>query len=111
MDRAMSASLASARMKSLQPCGSAWMRASLASRDFCTMTGTPCSANNAPATPLARRDPVGEESREPQREGQHRLGGDEELRHLREQQREACQENGREDALDEDPHVAEEPAE
>src|SRR5947209_6558011 len=37
MARAMSASLASARMKSLQPCGSAWMRASLRSRDFSTM--------------------------------------------------------------------------
>src|SRR5947209_8158977 len=34
MARAMSASLASARMKSLQPCGSAWMRASLVSRSF-----------------------------------------------------------------------------
>src|SRR4051812_7075268 len=43
MARAMSASLASARMKSRQPCGSAWMRASLTSRDFCT-TETPRSA-------------------------------------------------------------------
>jgi hypothetical protein len=38
MDRAMSASLASARMKSLQPCGSAWMRASLTSSDFAFMS-------------------------------------------------------------------------
>ena len=38
MARAMSASLASARMKSLQPCGSAWMRASFGSRDFWTMS-------------------------------------------------------------------------
>src|SRR6516164_7222376 len=38
MARAMSASLASARMKSLQPCGSAWMRRSLRSRDFSFMT-------------------------------------------------------------------------
>src|SRR5437016_3299816 len=38
---AMSASLASARMKSLAPCGSAWMRASLRSRDFSTIASAP----------------------------------------------------------------------
>src|SRR5438067_2290437 len=40
MARAMSASLASARMKSLQPDGSAWMRANLASRDLCMVAIT-----------------------------------------------------------------------
>src|SRR5690348_16242952 len=49
MARAMSASLASARMKSLQPCGSAWVRASLTSSDFVTIAGlSACRAASGP---------------------------------------------------------------
>src|SRR5262245_43157820 len=47
MDSAMSASLASARMNSLHPRGSAWMRASFTSSDFCTMTGSTCERSAA----------------------------------------------------------------
>src|SRR5436305_1846536 len=63
MARAMSGSLASARMKSLAPRGSAWMRASLTSSDFCTMTCPPLAPAPLPPRPpglprRARDDPA-----------------------------------------------------
>src|SRR5690348_11206675 len=76
MARAMSASLASARMKSLAPCGSAWIRWSLRSRDFSSIASPvsrlinpPLRFSRPPATSLR-----GTKSREVQAHGKESLG-------------------------------------
>src|SRR5262249_17077518 len=81
MASAMSASLASARMKSLQPCGSAWMRFSLTSSVFSSMTLCPAFGHSAACR---------SERRVPEDEGEDALGKQREEPFNKDQQPTRC---------------------
>src|SRR5262249_32061321 len=106
MARAMSASLASARMKSFAPCGSAWMRASLVSSDLGVMYG-------ASSLPLPRGLDQGLPAKSGDADCPDPDRLEEEVSHRRlgnKQQGEVAEVQKRQDQLGREAHVADLPA-